>query len=241
MNGWDYLVSADLGQAHDYTAIVVFEIPVWSDPSHEFGAMPPEPGWYGSARLNHVQRRLLRDRAALAGQPSKPPLLVRHIERVRGERYTRIVERLAEILHGLPNLTESQLILDYGGVGRAVFDLAEQRGLWPVAVTVTGGDRINGAWPDLRVPKREVVASAQIALQTGRLRIAAGLEHASTLVKELLAFRVKISAGGHDSYEGRDGEHDDLVMATAQGVWVRDWYFANLDAATPMAATGYGR
>lgn len=237
---WDFLVSADLGQAHDYTAVGVFEIPVWCEPSWPAGALPPEPGWYGAARVNRAQRRIVRELALERGQPSKPPLLLRHIDRVRGERYTRVVDRIADLMRALPSETDRRLVVDYGGVGRAVFDLADQRGLDPAAVTVTGGDRVNGQWPDVRVPKREVIASAQIALGNGRLRIAAGLEHAATLVKELLAFRVKISASGHDSYEGREGEHDDLVMMAAQAVWVRDWYFANIDAATPMAETAFG-
>lgn len=236
---WDFLVSCDLGQSFDFTAIGVFELPVWCEPSWEAGAVPSEPGWYGAGRLNRAQRGIVRDLALARGQPSKPPLLLRHIDRVRGERYTRVVDRIADLLRALPGDAERRLVLDYGGVGRAVFDLAVQRGLDPAAVTVTGGDRVNGAWPDVRVPKREVVASAQIALGTGRLRVAATLEHARTLVDELLAFRVTISAAGHDSYAGREGAHDDLVMMAAQAVWVRDWYFANIDAATPMAETAF--
>jgi hypothetical protein len=70
------------------------------------------------------------------------------------------------------------------------------------------------------VPKRELVSVAQVALQTGRLKIAASLAEAATLTNELMNFKVKISLEtAHDSYGAwREGTHDDLVLALA--LWV---------------------
>lgn len=43
------------------------------------------------------------------------------------------------------------------------------------------------------------------------------------LVKELLNFKVTISTSGHDSYEAwREGDHDDLVLATAMALWLAE-------------------
>jgi hypothetical protein len=63
------------------------------------------------------------------------------------------------------------------------------------------------------------VAVTQAALQGGRLRVAAALPEAATLTRELESFRVTINVAGHDSYSAREGEHDDLVLAVAIGIW----------------------
>jgi hypothetical protein len=65
------------------------------------------------------------------------------------------------------------------------------------------------------------VSAVQIALQSGRLKIAEELALAETLRKELLNFRIKVNIStAHDSYEAwREGDHDDLVLATALACW----------------------
>ena len=50
-------------------------------------------------------------------------------------------------------------------------------------------------------------------------RIARGLRHIEHLEKEAQAFTMKLSASGHDSYNARSGEHDDLLLAVALPVW----------------------
>jgi hypothetical protein len=59
-----------------------------------------------------------------------------------------------------------------------------------------------------------------VLLQTGRLKIASALPEAEVLVKELLAFQVKITSTAHDAYGAwREGVHDDLVLALALATW----------------------
>ena len=77
------------------------------------------------------------------------------------------------------------------------------------------------------MPKRGLVAALQVALQAKRLVIAEELPLAGLLLKELSGFRVKIDLAGHASfgYDGgswREADHDDLVLATAMGVWTRE-------------------
>lgn len=50
------------------------------------------------------------------------------------------------------------------------------------------------------MPKQDLIAAAQVALQTKRLRIASGLPSARLLIEELAAYRVKVSEDGMDSY-----------------------------------------
>jgi hypothetical protein len=92
-----------------------------------------------------------------------------------------------------------------------------------VAVTLHGGDAVNTpSRGEVRAPKRDVVTATKVFLQANRLRIASALPLAQALVAELLAFEATISARGHDSYEGRSGEHDDLLLALSVGLWVAE-------------------
>jgi hypothetical protein len=98
--------------------------------------------------------------------------------------------------------------------------MLEQRGLEPVAITITAGDQVtyDRGW---RVPKRDLVGAVQVLLQTSRLKFAEQIPVIPALVQELLAFRVKIDPlTAHDSYGAwREGAHDDLVLAVAVAVW----------------------
>lgn len=74
-------------------------------------------------------------------------------------------------------------------------------GLQPHGITITGTGKPTLTAPmHANVPKRDLVSAAQVALQNGILKIGRSLKHADTLVRELLAFRAKISDSGHDTY-----------------------------------------
>lgn len=100
-------------------------------------------------------------------------------------------------------------------------------------IQITGGDTVTVEKGLHRVPKRDLVSVAQVALQTGRLKIAAELPDAPTLTRELQNFQVKINVDtAHDSYGvWREGSHDDLVLAVSLALWIaqndkihRFWY-----------------
>jgi hypothetical protein len=103
----------------------------------------------------------------------------------------------------------------------------------PTAITIHGGSTVSvdPHRRGFRVPKRDLVSAVQVLLQTRRLRIAEGLPEADTLKRELLNFRVKVNpATAHDSYEHwREGDHDDLVLATAMACWYREARYARAE------------
>ena len=118
--------------------------------------------------------------------------------------------------------TPPRLVVDARGVGTAVSDLLESKGLRFTRVTITGGDKANRSGErSWRVPKRDLVAALEVPFHTGALEVAQGLELWPALREELLAFRRKINlATTHDSYEHwRDSDHDDLVCACALACW----------------------
>lgn len=220
-----YFVGLDLGQAADYTALAIIEEPLWSGGS-----------WVSPAPMTRAHYTLLREENLRRGRPPHPPLEVRHLERFDlGTPYTTIVDRVNEIAHtpplaGLPSV----LLVDKTGVGAAVLDAFEQSGIRPMAITIHGGSTVSfdPHRRGYRVPKRDLVTAVQVLLQTRRLRIAERLPEAATLKQELLNFRIKVNpATAHDSYEHwREGDHDDLVLATAMTCWFREARYARTEA-----------
>jgi hypothetical protein len=132
------------------------------------------------------------------------------------------VAAVAEILAREPLVSgDTVLVLDGTGVGVAVRDMVMRANLpcRVVPITIHGGDTATRDGLGWRTPKRDLISVTQVLLQTGRLRIAPTLPEAATLVKELADYRVKISATGHDSYDAREGAHDDVVLAVALACW----------------------
>ena len=149
------------------------------------------------------------------------------------------MERVTALMASPPLAGDTVLVMDGTGVGAPVTDLfrlaGRPPGSMPLAdVTITGGTAV-GVDADstyrYTVPKRDLVSTLQALLQSDRLKIAAGLPEAQTLVEELLAFDVTISEAAHDRYEGRAGAHDDLVLAVAMACWFRGYQMANVDRA----------
>jgi hypothetical protein len=119
--------------------------------------------------------------------------------------------------------------VDRTGVGAGVVHSFYEHGVEPISVTIHGGAAVtqDDAFPGMnyRVPKRDLVSAVQVPLQNGTLKVAPGMALASVLEKELLNFRMKIDpATAHDSYSHwREGDHDDLVLATSMALWFREY------------------
>jgi len=147
----------------------------------------------------------------------------RHLQRFKlGTSYPTIVSEIRALCMKEPLLSNMpQLCVDETGVGAPVVDLFRQAKLNAILrpITIHGGDRAvhEGHW---RVPKRELVGATQVALQTGRLKIAKDLPEVDALIRELQNFEVEISQSGFDSYNARSGSHDDLVLALAMPLWL---------------------
>ncbi len=139
--------------------------------------------------------------------------------------YPSIVADVARMMDDkeLHGEREPVLAIDATGVGAPVVDLFKHGNLRAelMPIQITGGDTVRRADGVTRVPKRDLVGAAKVALQTERLRIAPELPEAQTLVRELDNFQHKINPEtAHDSYAAwREGAHDDLVLAVAMALW----------------------
>ncbi len=75
------------------------------------------------------------------------------------------------------------------------------------------------------MPKRDVISTAQVMLQTGRLKIARELRHGALLLRELQSFRMRVDLRkGDQGLSWREGRNDDLVLALCVGLWVGERY-----------------
>lgn len=201
-NPW--IVSCDLGQSVDFTAITVSEKNVKTES---------------------------RERDPVTWAPVQQAYLdVRHIERMPlGTSYPVIVERLKDICEKLAAQSYAyadrvRLVVDATGVGRPVFDLLRAANIPArlTGVTITAGHEETSVGSFYGVPKRLLASRLVVAFQQKELRISPNLAMADVLVKELLNFRVRVTAKGNDVYQSdwREGQHDDLVLSLAMAVWL---------------------
>jgi hypothetical protein len=147
---------------------------------------------------------------------------VRHLRRwPLKTSYTIGMEELAEVVRR-PPLCRPALVVDQTGVGHAVVDCLVQAQLSAIVVPVMitssrGKSRTDGKqW---FVPKRELVFCLQGLLRSQRLQIAP-LPERSALAHELMAFQVKVTQSGNETFAARsERDHDDLVLAVALATW----------------------
>ncbi len=146
---------------------------------------------------------------------------VRRLERIRGESYPNIVQKVEALMRSPALKGNASLVVDQTGVGVPVVDLLRKAGLGPVAISIHGGDKASNEGDTWRVPKRDLVGVLQVLLQSGRLKVSSQLKLGPVLQAEMLNFKVKIDpVTAHDSYSAwRESDHDDLILSVALAAW----------------------
>ncbi len=250
----EYVIAIDLGQVSDPTAIAVLERrdqltgrqEAVQNPRSFFDGFKHEPRHYhapqvaGHYHITHLERLEL-------GTPyTAVPPRVQAIEARIRQRWLDDVFQETGIGRARLDDAPVDLVVDGTGVGRPVVGLLREAGLELVAITITGGDQVTRvAHREYRVPKRDLVGAVQSALQARRLQAASSLPDWPVLKRELSGFKAKISLSGHDSYgagagdDWREGAHDDLVLATAMGLWYAEQRLSgDIDPAILLAFAG---
>lgn len=191
-----YVLGLDLGQTADPSALAVlrrkeFELPQPGDPL--VGAPRRSPRTYDCVALKRW------------------PL---------GTSYPDIVENVCNVLDK-PELRGSDLVVDATGVGRPVVDMlrkARPNGkVRPVMITSGASESIQGGY--FHVAKTILISCTNVILQNQRLKFAAGMPDVKTLVRELQNYRIKVTASANETFNAREGAHDDLVLALALACW----------------------
>lgn len=190
-----WFVGLDLGQTHDPTAIAV------------------------------IQRRTV--------PKALPHYYILHLQRFELDTpYTDLIGRVVELLNrpakaggNVVPLRGCVLGLDATGVGRPVVDMfkAARPPCQLTPVTITGGrkaTRDDGEW---HVPKADLVAAIKLVMQGQRIHQDAKLPFGAMLKKELADFESRITPSANEQYGvWREGQNDDLVLATAIAVWLAE-------------------
>jgi hypothetical protein len=121
------------------------------------------------------------------------------------------------------HLAHRRLVVDQTGVGQAIIEMLKDSAVRAEVslVTITAGLKASFHASSWLVPKKDLVATLQVLLQTRRIRIAEMLPEAKTLVGELERFRAHVtpSSAGDLLADWREAPHDDLVLAVAAAAW----------------------
>lgn len=194
------IIGLDLGQAKDYSAMCVLD---------QFGR-----GSSSSFHCTYLERLPLKS------------------------SYPEIVETVSIATRRYP-ITEARsidLVIDATGVGRSVYDQFVRAKLKAhlTGIQITAGNEVTFGNPYTNTPKKELVGAVQTCLQpnlqTGvpRLKFASDVPDLEVLRNEIQNFNAERSETGHASFGAREGEHDDLVLALAIGLWYgcnrQEWY-----------------
>jgi hypothetical protein len=228
----EYVISIDLGQVNDPTAIAVLErreqptgrqtlvtnVAAFSDGFAHLPRYSNAPQVAGFYNIIHLERLPLG--TAYTEIPDR-------LHTIEGRLWQLWVTAMFEetgVGRATRNDAPVDVVIDQTGVGRPVVDLLREAGVDPVAVTITSGDQVTRvAEREYRIPKRDLVGAVQSAMQARRLQAAASLPDWPVLKGELANFKARIGLTGHDSYgagdDWREGNHDDLVLALALATW----------------------
>lgn len=199
-----FVIGVELGRISDVTAIAVVEsstLPFLRSEEER------SRGWVSVRRVYQgPDGKEVREH---------PPgtFALRHLERISaGLSYPEIVGRV-ESLELL--LKTPAIVLDATGVGKAAVELFRKSD-HVMAFTLTAGQQMTEDGRSYRIPKRDVITSTQVLMQTGRLKLARSLPHAALLARELINFRFKLNQErSNDILDWREGPDDDLVLALA--------------------------
>jgi hypothetical protein len=156
--------------------------------------------------------------------------------------YPELVRDVCSLVNSKDLTNNCDLLLDATGVGEAVADMMREIGMNPIPIVTTAGDTVREisqpfgkgfgspgstqlhgtrVLTEIHVPKQDLVAAGQAAVQQNRVRVAKGLRWAEEFDKQLTHFRMeKNKRTGNRTYEADEAAvHDDLVTCFLIGLW----------------------
>jgi hypothetical protein len=195
-----YFLGLDLGKQADHTALSIVE-----------KMRPPREGepTYSVIAGRRVDTR-----------PIAPPFYnCLNLHRYPlGTSYPAIVQKVKDVVEAEELKGQYSLVIDATGVGTPLVDMFREVGLRPVPVVITGGQTVNHDKGIYTVPKRILVSTLKREVSSGRLNVAPG-PFREVLQKEMGTFDLTVTEAANDTYEGRKGAHDDIVLSVALAVW----------------------
>jgi hypothetical protein len=198
-----FILSVDLGTAVDHTALALITKTVYG--TGEFTYINSE--WFEKSATRFD---LLRSK--------RLPLQMDYTEIIKyvSQRKQQVDDWAASFRP----FHESDLVLDSTGVGRPIVDLFRRAGFRPVAVTITAGQEpTNHGSRRWSVPRSVLIMGLRSAFEAGELVLNYNQQEINILREELSQLSPQYTPSGNLTFQHRVGQHDDLVLSLAQGVW----------------------
>jgi hypothetical protein len=208
----EFYFGEDLGQSADYTAYCLLR--------------RVDPNMNMRSAENQARHDILVQSGQIEETPRVP--IEWHIEALDrfelGTSYTLIAKETAKLLK---TENDMQLVIDYGGPGRPMYNLyASDLRVYPppVSIGITGGDEVTETETGFNVPSRDLFSLMRLMLETHRLKGNPTLKFWEVLLHELNSFKRRFTPKGQDTYgnDPREAPHDDLAFSLGITLWLAD-------------------
>ena len=225
MSDFPFTVGVDVGKVNDFTALCIIK-------EHS----PEERATLLKRRQENFARKLAEKVTSLRPAHAASMLTVGISRIPLNTKYPLQAKIIIDLISRPPLLNNCELVVDATGVGIPFLDILEEQGAEPIGITIHGGTAVTVAEGGrrFRVPKGDLIAAAQIIIQQRDLEVmktamgaAKGKKDAlpvdwDELSTQLLNYQTKRKPEtGHETYDAREHEHDDIVLALALAVWRR--------------------
>lgn len=186
-----FIISADLGQANDFSAVCGIKDE----------ALP-----------------IVDDGKVIIG-PRKRSVV--YADRFRGVSYVAVVDHLIRLCNAPPFGGKSQLVIDGTSIGRVVADMIWDQGhdLW--AIQMTGGQDWSRKGRYVNVGKTALVENLAVMFAAGEISFAHDLPLRKEIEADLASFSTQTTAAGNQIVtQSRSASgHGDLGIALIIGAW----------------------
>ena len=191
-----FVVSVDLGNNNDSTAITVLEVTEAVTNFYQRGCSGP------------AVKRVV-DLTYLVAMMHRPAL---------GVGYPRILDQVEAIMADLPAAPKLPiLVFDATGLGAPVVQQARTRGMKAVGLTITSGATPSFSGMNWTVPKELLVGDLRLAMHNRIIKVA-NFPARERLEAELQAFTARLSPSGRATFAAAGAEHDDTVLSLSMAV-----------------------
>ena len=185
----NYWVAADLGQAHDYSAVCVIKDQ----------ALPVVDG--GRVIVGPRERTVV------------------FADRFRGVSYVDVVDHLIRLKNAPPFGGKSNLVIDGTSIGRVVSDMLHEQNVPHFAIQMTGGQEWTKKGRYVNAGKTAMIETLAVMFAAGEIKFAHDCPLRAEIEADLASFTTQTTAAGNQIItQGRNGSgHGDLGIALIVG------------------------
>ena len=187
----NFWVAADLGQAHDYSAVCVIKDQ----------ALPVVDG--GRVIIGPRERTVV------------------FADRFRGVSYVDVVDHLIRLKNAPPFGGKSNLVIDGTSIGRVVSDMLHEQNVPHFAIQMTGGQEWSKKGRYVNAGKTAMIETLAVMFAAGEIKFAHDCPLRAEIEADLASFTTQTTAAGNQIItQGRNGSgHGDLGISLIVGAF----------------------